>query len=369
MNNLLLTFSRRKFLLTTGIGFLGAITIKGCESNSTSSNQQTQPSSTSQGVSDDATLYKLAKQEGKLVYYMGFLTQDILNDISSTFTKKYPGIEFQGVRKTAGAIFQQLTQEMQAGISNADVFSTADIGQVIKLKDDGKLTQYVPAGKESLLAQYRNLDSDNFYNLGALLPSVIGYSTQKVQEAEVPKTWKEMLNPKFKNQISVGSALASGQVGVWALAIAQKYGWDQFFPQFNQQNPKLGRSINDVTADLISGERTIGVGSLGQFLAEKAKGNPIGIKYPSDGTLIVTGPIAILKTAPHPNAARLFLNFMMSKEYSQLIAKHFEQPLRADVALPGSKSLKDIPTLAPKPKEIQTGLPQIKKKWKELFSA
>jgi len=213
MEKFFVRLSRRKFILSAYATALGTVALNSCTSTSSPTNQAQSPASTSSvqpvSTNDEAALYKAAKQEGKLVYYMGFFNQSILNEISTAFTKKYPGVQFEGTRKAAGPLFQQLTAEMQASLKNCDVFSTADIGQMMQLNQQGKLLQYEPAGKENMRTEFRNLNTQNFYQPGAVLPVVIGYNTQKIKPEELPKSWKGLIEPQFKDKISTGSGAAT----------------------------------------------------------------------------------------------------------------------------------------------------------------
>ncbi len=354
--------------MTFGATAIGSLVLKGCASPSTD-NQKADKDANSVPANNEGALYEAAKKEGKLVYYTVFFNQDVVNEIVAAFTKKYPGVQVQATRTVASAIFQQLNQELLSGVKNCDVFCTSDFSQMIQLGEQGKLLPYEPVGKENLLADFRKLNPDNLYHTGALVPVVIGYNTQKLNSAATPKGWKDLLNPNFQDKISTGSAAASGQVGVWALAMQQKFGWDNYFPQFNQLNPKLGRSINDPVADLVSGERAVGITTLGQLLSAKAKGNPVDVIYPAEGTVVVVGPVGILKDAPHPNAAKLFLSFLLSKEYSEVIAKYFEQPLHSDVAVAGAKPMKEMNPITPTPDQIKADILQVKRKWRDMFGA
>jgi len=318
---------------------------------------------------DTVALYEAAKKEGKLVWYTVWFNQDVVNDIGTAFSAKYPGLKVEGTRNVAATMYQKLTQEMQAGIKNVDIYGTTDMGQMIELKEQGKLTAYTPEGKDAIIADYRSLDPENFYHTGSLSPLLITYNTQKAKAEDLPKSWQDLISDKNKDKISTGSAAASGQVGTWALSMQQKYGWEAYFNKLNGLNPKLGRSINDTVVDIVSGERSLAIGPMGQVLASKAKGNPVDVIYPSDGTIVVVNPVGILKDAPHPATAKLFMNFLMSKEYAELCAKNYEQPLRSDVTISVAKTLKEIPTYSPKPADIRKDLPDIIKKWKTVFGA
>ncbi len=92
-----------------------------------------------------------------------------------------------------------------------------------------------------------------------------------------------------------------------------KYGWDNFFKKFAANNPKIGRSVFDATTDIVSGERVVGPGADSLALERKAGGNSINIAFPEDDTILVTAPVTVMKEAPHPNAARLLMNFYYSQ--------------------------------------------------------
>jgi iron(III) transport system substrate-binding protein len=368
MDNFIARIDRRKFILKVSAGLIGAVVLKGQAANAESSSTliaQNKPVASG----NEAKLYEAAKKEGKLVYYTVFFNQEVVNEIGAAFMKRYPGIQFEGTRKVASALFQQVNQEMQAGKLNVDVFGTTDLTQMLKLDESEKLLNYVPIGKDKLIPAYRNFAPKDSYQVGALIPIVIGVNTQKMKLGEAPKSWKDLTKSQFSEKIATGSGAASGQVGTWAIAISKKYGWDSYFPAFNKLSPKLGRSINDAVTDLVSGERAVAIVTQGQTLDAKAKGNPVDVIYPTDGAVILVGPVAILKEAPHPNAAKLFMNFMMSEEYSKLAAKHYEQPLRADVKVANLKPLTELKPVTLSPAEIKEGIPKIRDQWKDLFGA
>lgn len=157
-------------------------------------------------------------------------------------------------------------------------------------------------------------------------------------------------------------------VGVWTVAMEQKYGWD-YFKKLNALNPLIGRSIDDAVTVLNSGERLVAAGNPASALRSAAKGNPLAVNYPTSGTLSVPSPSAIIKGCKSPNAAKLFMEFLAGPEYSKILADNFEQPLRPDVPPPkGAKSLAEIKLITPTLDEIEKMLPANKQKWKDTFS-
>lgn len=362
-------FSRRKFVSAASTTLIGTFVLKGCQTGTQENNTSSEGSTDSLvSAGDEQALYEAAKQEGKLVWYAVYFNQEIVDEIGKAFTKKYPGISFEGTRNTASNLFQKLNQEAQTNLNIADVYATTDFSQMLKLKEDQKLQQYTPAAKENIVEKYRNLDPDNYYQVGAFLPIIIGYNSALISPKEAPASWEALNTAKYKGKIATGSGAASGQVGTWALSMEQKYGWD-YLVNFNKLNPKLSRSINDVVPALVAKERALGATTVGQVLTRKSLGDPLDVIYPEDGAIVVVAPIAILQKAPHPNAAKLFLNFLNSREYSEVITKYFEQPIHQDVALPGAKSLAEVNTYTPKPETISADIPQVKEKWREEFGA
>ena len=370
MNN----FSRRRFLTVSLSTTIGAIILNSCSqeqqaTNNNSTGQDDLVSNNSENYEpEEQALYEAAQAEGKLTWYCVYFNQEIVDEIGKAFTAKYPGIEFEGARNTASNLFQKLSIESDSGLKIADVYATTDFSQMLQLKQEDRLMQYQPTGTSDIIEKYQSLDPDNYYQVGATLPIIIGYNSEMLGEGELPTAWKDLTDKKYQDKIATGSAASSGQVGTWALSMQQKYNWD-YMQQFNQLNPQLSRSINDVVPALASGERALGATTVGQVLTEKAAGNPLEVVYPEDGTVVVVAPIAILKDAPHPNAAKLFLNFVNSPEYSEVISKFYEQPINQQVELPGGKSLSEVETYTPKPEEIEQEIPLVKEKWSQEFGA
>jgi len=313
-------------------------------------------------------LYEAAKKEsGPITWYTAILNQQLDESVGDAFSAKYPGLKVNPIKTTAQVAFQRLLQDLKAGQAQADVFTTTDIGHMGYLKKQGQLVKYTPEGSKDLVKAIRDVDPEGYFHTGWVGLAAILYNKSKLKEADVPTDWPGLTDPKWKDQITFGSPNFSGMVGVWTVAMADRYGWD-FFKKLNALNPQIGRSIDDAVTVLNSGERSIGMGNPGTAARSAAKGNPLGIVFPSSGTLMVISPSAILKDSKHPNTAKLFVDFLTSKEFSEILAKNYEWPLRADVKPPeGGKSLADMELFAPTPDKIAKELPGNKEKWRDTF--
>ena len=315
----------------------------------------------------DKQLYEAAKKEGQVSWYSGILTQQICDEVGQAFTAKYPGIQVSAIKTTSQVAFQRLLQDLKAGAVQSDVFTSTDIGHLIYLKSKGELVHFVPPAEKGMVKALQNVDPDGDFHTSWVGLAALLYNTKKVSAAEAPKDWPDLTDPKWKDQIAFGSPNYSGMVGVWTVAMEDRYGWD-YFKKLNQLDPLIGRSIDDAVTVLNSGEREVAMGNPASALRSAAKGNPIAVNYPTSGTLMVISPSAVIKGSKHPNAAKLFMEFLADKEYSQILAKNLEQPLRADVPPPaGAKSLADIKLFAPTPQQIVKQLPPNKEKWRDTF--
>ncbi len=312
---------------------------------------------------DVSKLYEAAKKEGTVTWWTAHYAQSAADKVRDAFKAKYPGIEVQFIRQTAQVIFQRLNQDLKSGVHECDVFASTDESHYTTLKKQNVFAEFVPADIDKVPASLRHLDPDETYQIGALGFVLINYST-KVKPA---RDWQGLLDPKWKDQVTLGHPAFSGYVGNWVVAMNDKYGWD-YFKKLAANNPKIGRSINDTVTDIVGGERQIGAGPDNYSLEKKAAGNPIDVAYPSDGSILITSPVAVLKAAPHPNAARLFMNFYYSKEYSQALLKVYNYPLRTDIAPANGIKLDKIKWYRNKVDRLATGIPEVVAKWRELFN-
>jgi iron(III) transport system substrate-binding protein len=312
-------------------------------------------------------LYEAAKKEGTLTWYAGAMDQAVNEKVGQAFTAKFPGIQVNVTKTTAQVAFQRVLQDIKAGQVQSDIFTSTDASHFVYLKEKGELVKYVPENAAKVVEAFQNIDPDGFYHVTKVSLAAVIYNTDKVKAADAPKNWSDLLDPKWTNQIAVGSPSFSGVVGVWTIALTKLYGWD-FFTKLNAQKPQIGRSIDDGVTLLNSGERLVALAQVSTALRSAAKGNPIGVVYPTDGIVVTAAPSGIIKGAKSPNAAKLFMEFLLSAEYSKLIAANYEQPIRPDVPpVVGGKPLSEVKVIGPSVPEITKGMPGAEAKWKETF--
>jgi iron(III) transport system substrate-binding protein len=313
----------------------------------------------------DARLIE-ARREGSVVWYTG-ATLYTAERVANLFEKAYPGIKVEVHRSGSERILQRLMQEAAAGIKNADVFNSSDVGHYVFLKKKGMLAKYTPAGVGRFSEAFRDPDGIAFGWRAFLI--VMSYNSKLLPGADAPKTWKDLLDSKWKGKLVTAHPGYSGAVATYVLALVNLYGWD-YFKQLAQNKPHLRQSVHDPAQVVASGERVVGANGAEYFLySQRKKGNPIGIVYPQDGAPLVVSPSAITGSAPHPNAAKLFTDFVFTKEVQQYLADseglYVPHP---EVTYPSDKpKLADLKLLSVDPEELERRTEEIKKRFVEFF--
>jgi iron(III) transport system substrate-binding protein len=314
-------------------------------------------------------LYEAARKEGGELNWYTAHTDDITAQaVGRSFESLYPGIKVNVLRTTAQVAYQRVTQEIKASSIQCDVLSSTDLGHSVELKAKGAFEKYVPENSSKVLDIYKNYDPDGYFFVTSAGMIGIGYNTGKVKEADVPKNWTDLLDPRWKDNIALGHPGFSGYVGTWALTLRKQYGWE-FFEKLAKNNPRVGRSINDTVTMLNAGESAIaGSGPVGTLLDSVKKGNPLAMIYPTDGTVLIIAPSSIMKGCKHPNGARLFMEFLMSEGVSRIWVGHHNESIRPEVStVAGVKSAKDLKIIRPTVAEITKGVPEVIKQWRETF--
>src|ERR1700704_544176 len=316
-------------------------------------------------------LYDAAKKEGgELTWYTAHSDDITAQAVGRRFESLHPGIKINVLRTTAQVAYQRITQEIKASAIQCDVLSSTDLGHSVELKAKGAFEKYIPENASKVLDIYKGYDPDGYYFVTSAGLIGIGYNTAKVKEADAPRNWTDLLDPKWTDNIALGHPGFSGYVGTWALTLRNQYGW-QFFEKLVKNNPHVGRSINDTVTMLNAGESAIaGSGPVGTLLESVKKGNPLALVYPTDGSVLIIAPSSIMKGSKHPNAARLFMEFLLSTGASQIWVDHFTESIRPEIpASKQAKSAKDLKIIRPTVAEITKGVPEVIKQWRETFGA
>src|SRR5262245_9833431 len=319
------------------------------------------------GLAQDARV-EAAKKEGKVVWYTS-LALTSAEKVAKLFEAAYPGIKVEVHRTGSQRVLQRVMQELQANIKNVDVIHTSDAGHYVLLKDKKLLMKYTPAGVESFPASFKDKDGYH-YGLRATV-NVIAYNTKAVAAGEAPRSWKDLLDPRWRGKLVTAHPGYSGVIATHVLALVHLYGWD-YWKQLAQNKPMLVQSAVDPSGVVASGERPVAAnGGDYTFTQIKKKGNPIEVVFPKEGVSLVISPTAIASFAPHPNAAKLFTDFIFTRDLQQVLADseglYTGHP---GVKYPADQpKLSDLKLLQVDAEELEKRNEEIKTRFVEFFGA
>ncbi len=264
-------------------------------------------------------------------------------------------------------MLQRINQEYQSNIFNVDVVNSSDASHFLFWKQQGWLAKHVPPDVARFAAQYK--DADGYFATWRASLSCMAYNTNIVKEADAPKGYKDLLDPKWKGKLTKAHPGYSGTALTGTYALVKVLGWG-YFEQLARQGVQQLQSTTATPKSIASGERAVMVdGNEYNIFIEMQAKSPVKPVYAAEGTPFVTSPTAVFAKAPHPNAARVFQNFLYTPRIQQLIVDMGGQrPLTPDgKEPPGRTPLKDIKLLPDDPKAMLPQVAEIKKKYTAIF--
>jgi iron(III) transport system substrate-binding protein len=268
-------------------------------------------------------------QGGKLVLYTSQPDKDAARTVAE-FNKAHPGVEVEVFRSGTTEIMGKLAAEFAGGAPKADVLLIADAVSMEALKRDSRLLPFPEAKTDGL--RTGTFDADKTYFGSKLITTGIAYNTAA---KERPTSWADLAKPEFKGQISMPSPLYSGAAAIMLSAMTARpdLGW-KFFESLHAADAQAVRGNGAVLKSVATGEKPYGV--LVDFMAftAKEKGSPVEFVFPKEGVPAVTEPVAILKTTANPDAAKAFVNFILSDAGQQLAVSQGYVPAKEGIANP-----------------------------------
>ncbi len=281
----------------------------------------------STSLAAEVTLVDKAKEEGKLVAYLAMNAADAVT-VQATFEKKFPQIKVDLVRAGAPAMLQRVLTEYRGGKIFADVvlgfgFIHYELGQK-KL-----LARYDSPERQNYVPQFK--DKAGFWTNVIPIVHTIAYNPKMLQPAELPVRYTDLLLPKWKGKAGMNSNNI-----MFLAAMMTHFGKENgmdFLQRLAAQEPQVRGGGTLLTTLVAAGEFPLAF-SINENNVEnfKQRGAPIDwvrLADPLYGELV---PIGIMVGAPHPNAARVFVDYVLSKEGQELFRNLGKLPARSDVA-------------------------------------
>ena len=213
--------------------------------------------------------------------------------------------------------------------------------------------KYRPRRAGEVYPMFQNADPDDFFHITAVNLNIIVYSTKLTKPEHVPKAWSYFADPKWKGKIAIGHPGFSAMSTQWVAKMKTLYGWE-FLEKLAKNDTQVTRNINDTVTLVTAGERALGPAPAASARPGVAKGNRIGIVYPSDGTVLAATSSGIYAGTRHPDAARLLMEFLLGPECARVIVNDYGESPRPDVPALNGKTVSDVKLIAPTAVESRT---------------
>jgi len=287
-----------------------------------------------------------ARAQDTFVWYTGLATQ-ASDAVSKLFTEQ-TGIPVEYFRAGSNNLVQKFEQERQAGQVRCSAFLLAIPTLVAQWSEQGVLTPYdspefAHYPPEFVVAGYAGPTSGE--------PLGMAYNTEMVSADEAPKTWEDLLDPKWKGKLALTDAASASSALHWFAAIQSVYG-KEFMEKLSQQDVLVRTGGADVANTLVSGERPVAA-CITQSHASRAigKGGALRIVVPDAGAPMISTIICIPAEGPDPETAKKFVDFILSEEIQvQLQDEYYSPSLR--IGIPpikldtGARPLSEIKPMA-----------------------
>jgi iron(III) transport system substrate-binding protein len=312
-------------------------------------------------------LIEAARKEGKISYYSA-LELNVAERLAKTFEAKYPGIAVRVERSGAERIFQRISQEQGSGINAVDVANSTDPAHYLDWKAKDWLAPYLPedVAKHFPADQF---DPEGLYATACGWIEAIGYNTDQVKPEDAPKSYADLLDPKWQGKIVKAHPGYSGAIMTATFVLARELGWT-FFEKLAQQKVLQVQSAADPPKKLLLGERAVMAdGNDYNLLLLKDQGKPVEVVYATEGAPLIIVPSGVFRNAPNPNAARLFQSFFFSIEGQQLLVDNYaHRSFHAQVKeKPGRAPLSSLKLLKSDPAAVLAQGEDIKARYVKLF--
>ncbi|HEX6769630.1 MAG TPA: extracellular solute-binding protein [Candidatus Binatia bacterium] len=312
-------------------------------------------------VERQARLVEAARTEGEAVVYLN-LDQVVASALTGGFSKKYPGVNVQVGRFSGASIIARVDAESRAGKLGADVIMSGELG-ILVLIDRGVMARYRSPQLAAYPESFR--DKDGFWNVNFLNVLVPAYNSRLVSKEDAPQRLDDLLRPRWKGKLAMDS-----QSYFWFGALLQHLGEDatlKLMRGLNEQNLHHVRGRRLLTQLVAAGEYDMAVETnLNTVVSMSQQGAPVWFA-PVRPLFLRPSFLFMTRTAPHPFAGALLIDYLLSEEGQRILAAHDRMPAHPKVPARDSQLLKGLDVRMPDPLDIGRRYAALGKKYLELF--
>ncbi|HTN54981.1 MAG TPA: ABC transporter substrate-binding protein [Microbacterium sp.] len=291
--------------------------------------------------------------------------QEKADALVAAFNKIHPEVTVEVFRAGTGDLTTRVAAEKESGAVQADVLLAADAGTFENYAAEGLLQKFSPADVASINPDV--VDPDGYYVGTRIIPTVIAYNTGLISEA--PASWAELTDPDYAGKLVMPNPDVSGaaayNAAVW---LDEPQLGEDWMSALAANKPVIADSNGPVSQAIATGAQPVGI--VVDYLARElaAQGSPIAISYPSEGVPYVSQPAGIFADSKQPEAAKAFVDFLISEEGQRLAVEQSYLPIRSDVGTPeGAPAMDEITILSPDLETIRESQPAAVETFRSLF--
>lgn len=252
-----------------------------------------------------------AKAEGAVTVYSVDNEKGLLL-LLEAFRKRFPEIRTEYVRATVSQLYAKIIAERQAGTFTADILSLTDVAMARDFQRRGGFTQYDSPQLKAYAPRFKSEPEGYFAAVGLMVGGFV-YNPDVVKPEAAPKSWKDLLDPKWKDAINVRAATNAQQHIVW-YELREKYG-DQYFTEFAKQGAKPFEACAPQFERLLNGQDKISAPATHLcYLDYKRRGSQLRFIVPEEGSPTGYNVYGAVSKAPHQEASKLFMDWLLSKD-------------------------------------------------------
>ncbi len=266
---------------------------------------------------------------GELWVYTSIYRQ-VLDGLDPLIRKSLPGVTVHWYQAGSEKVASRLEAELAAGGTQADLLITSDPFLYARYKQEQRWLRY--ASPNGLRTPPSLLDLDGAYTACRLSTMVL---VHRANVTDPPKSFRELTDPRWKQEVALGDPLTSGTAFTWAVFAERLYG-PEFFAALRDNGAVVAGGNAAVLQKIEGGEAKVGVVLLENVLAAKAKGSALGFAYPDDGAVLVPGYLAIFRSTRNPTAARALYDLLLSPDGQAAIVQLGEMHA-VDPRMPGPR--------------------------------
>lgn len=306
-------------------------------------------------------LVEAAKSEGTVAYYTT-MTLSQSKKVADKFQAKYPFLKVELFRSGADELLNRIKTEARGGLYAWDVVSGR--GDMVLTLSEAKLLAPYRSPENKFIA-HDMVDDDGYWTAYYVNPFVLGYNTNLVKKEDVPKTYEQLLDPKWKGKkISIDDS-AYG----WLAGLIREWGKEKavaYFKKLAAQDPVVMRGNTNRVQLAMAGEYPLIIAYAPTIQRETSQGHPMDW-VPLEPVPVQVNPMMLAAKAPHPNAGRLLIDFLLSKEGQNMLVGFRRVPVREDVYPDPPRLSKGYKRIVEHPEDYQD-FSQTIKLYQEIFT-